>query len=72
MTGATESLFTKATYYNKREGLGSPQWHFTTCIPQCFSQNSFLKKCTSEKKVILIFQNIEKKTLKRWIFYCKT
>ena len=60
MTGATESLFTKATYYKKREGLGSPQWHFTTCIPQCFSQKSFLKKYTSEKKVILIFQNVEK------------
>ena len=60
MTGATESLSTKATYYKKREGLGSPQWHFTTCIPQCFSQQSFLKKCTSEKKVISLFQNIEK------------
>jgi hypothetical protein len=30
MKGATEPLFTKATYYKKREGLGSPQWHFTT------------------------------------------
>ena len=44
MTDATESLFTKATYYKRREGLGSPQWHFTTCIPQCFSQKYFLKK----------------------------
>ena len=60
MTGATKSLFTKAIYYKKREGLGSSQWHFTTCIPQCFPQKSFLKKCTSEKKEILIFQNIEK------------
>ena len=33
-----------ATYYKKRVGLWSPQWHFTTHIPQCFSQNSFLEK----------------------------
>ena len=49
MKGATEELFVKVTYYKKREGLGSPQWHFTTRIPQCFSQNSFLEKMTSEK-----------------------
>ena len=29
MKGAKE-LFVKATYYKKREGLGSPQWHFNT------------------------------------------
>ena len=62
MKGATEELFVKVTYYKKREGLGSPQWHFTMHIPQCFSQNSFLKKGLL-KNVILIFQNI-KKTLK--------
>ena len=28
--GATDLLFPKATYYKKREGLGSPQWHFNT------------------------------------------
>ena len=61
---ATEPLVTEATYYKKREGLGSPQWHFTTCIPQCFSQKSFLKRFASEKKVILIFQNIEKNLIK--------
>ena len=49
MKGATEELFVKVTYYKKREGLGSPQWHFTMHIPQCFSQNSFLEKRTSEK-----------------------
>ena len=27
---ATDLLFSKATYYKKRVGLGSPQWHFTT------------------------------------------
>ena len=52
MTGATESLFTKATYYKKREGLGSPQWHFTTCIPQCFSQKSFLKNVLLKRKSV--------------------
>ena len=49
MKGATEELFVKVTYYKKREGLGSPQWHFTMHIPQCFSQNSFLEKRTFEK-----------------------
>ena len=35
MKGATEEIFVKVTYYKKREGLGSPQWHFTMHIPQC-------------------------------------
>ena len=38
MKGATEELFVKVTYYKKRKSLGSPQWHFTMHIPQCFSQ----------------------------------
>ena len=61
MTGATESLFTKATYYKKRVGLGSPQWHFTTCIPQCFSQKSFLKKNSLLKRKQSKFFKILKK-----------
>ena len=48
MKGATEELFVKVTYYKKREGLGSPQWHFTMHMPQCFTQNFFLEKRTSE------------------------
>ena len=69
MKGATEELIVKVTYYKKREGLESPQWHFTMHIPQCFSQNSFLEKRSSEN-VILIFQNI-KKTLKDGSLYAK-
>ena len=37
MTGATESLFTKATYYKKREGLGTGygcnHWVSGECYP---------------------------------------
>ena len=49
MKGATEELFVKVTYYKKRESLGSPQWHFTMHIPQCFFKILFWKKKTSEK-----------------------
>ena len=30
MKSATYLSFSKATYFEKREGLGRPQWHFTT------------------------------------------
>ena len=32
MTGPTEPLFTKATYYKKREGLGSPFQNVSNCL----------------------------------------
>ena len=83
MKGATEELFVKATNYQKREGLGSPQWHFTMHIPQCFSQNSFLEKRTSEKfhlnfskyqkilkKTDLCLQNVKKKQHTTLRQYC--
>ena len=53
--GATEPIFTKAVNYKKTEGLESTLWHFNTSIPQCFSQNYFLKICSSEKKSNLDF-----------------
>ena len=69
MKGATEELYVKLIYYKKREGLGSPQWHFTMHIPQCFSQILFWKKGLL-KNVILIFQNI-KKALKDGFLFAK-
>ena len=69
MKGATEKLFVKVTYYKKGEGLGSPQWHFTMHIPQCFSQNSSLEKRTSEKCHLNFSKH--QKNLKRRMFVCK-
>ncbi len=41
--------YSKAAYYKKREGLGSPQWHFTASNPQCFSPKTW----GSEEKIDL-------------------
>ena len=48
------------------------KWTFTLLrIPQRFSQNSFLKRFTSEK-LKLTFLKTSRKTLKSRIFICKT
>ena len=47
MKGATEPLFAKATYNERREGLGSPQWHFTmypSVLLTEFSQNKDIQE----------------------------
>ena len=49
MKGATDLLFTKATYYKKREGRGSPQWHFTLYPSVLLTEFLSEKKHTSEK-----------------------
>ena len=53
MKGATDLLYTKATYNKKREGLGSPRWHFTTY------PSVLLTEIFSEKIAILFHWNYE-------------
>ena len=58
MKGATDLLFTKATYYKKRKGFGSPRWRFTTYPPV------LLTELFSEKyQQIDIFKNISGRDL---------
>ena len=54
MKAATDLLFSKVTYYKKREGLGSPRWHFNTY------PSVLLTEFLSEKKSNLISKNIKK------------
>ena len=59
MKGATEPLFAKATYNERREGLGSPQWHFTM-YPSVLLTEFFSEKIYFWKKSNLILHNIKK------------
>ena len=57
MKGATEELFVKVTYYKKREGLGSPQWHFNT-YPSVLLKVFFSEKNVLLKKSNLLFSKL--------------
>ena len=54
------SLLKLLTTYRKREGLGSPQWHFTTYPSVLLTKFFFEKIYFWKKKSNLIFQDFKK------------